>query len=316
MQTVLRTTLRSAARVLFRGAFTVPVPTPLQRAWVQAVSKIGLVSAPGTTSDRASGAPFLAHWVRNSASEANRVLLYVHGGGFAVGSAATHLSITSHLARAARATVLVPAYRLVPEHPYPAALEDVLAAYHWLLERHPPEAIAVGGDSAGGGLAVKLALALRDQGFPLPAGLVLISPWVDMTLTGESHTTMANLDPMLAPTFLSRAVAALCGTIAVDDPRVSPLFADLRGLPPMLIEGASDEILLSDAESLTQRARDAGVTVQYECAQGMWHVYQMHAGVLAESNDSIARIAAFLDQRWASLHQPARQASNSPGRMR
>lgn len=184
-------------------------------------------------------------------------------------------------------------YRLAPEHPYPAAVNDSVAAYWWLLYNgiHPRN-IVVAGDASGGGLAVATLLSLRDAGDPPPAAAICITPWTDLAGTGDSLKTRVKVDPCLTPQSLS------CGHsyAGLHDPclpLISPLYADLRGLPPLLIQAADDHILLSDATRLAQQAKEAGVPVTLEVWQGMWHVFHRHAPHLPEARSAIGAIGAF-----------------------
>ena len=299
MQSVLRAILRGALRAFFRGVIGLPAPEGFQRVWMRIVTGTTL-RARGTRSEPVS-APVPGVWERPATGgAADRVTLYLHGGGYTLGSHATHTAITSSLAKATGASVLVPDYRLAPEHPYPAPLDDALAAYQSLLGRFPAHAIAVAGDSAGGNLALLLVLALRDRGLPLPSSVLLLSPWTDLTLSGESVSRLADADPLLSRAWLERASPAFRGPIAADDPRVSPLFADLRGLPRTLIQVGSDEILLSDSERFAERARAAGVDLHLEIEPGLWHDFQIHAGVLHVADAAVARLAKFLADGWAA----------------
>lgn len=297
MQAFLRGTLRAALRLLFKSVIGRELPERFQRVWMECVTATTL-AARGTQREPGSwGVP--GEWVRQRGKDAPRAVLYLHGGGYTLGSPNTHKSLTTHLAVAAGCQVLVPEYRLAPEHPYPAALDDAMSAYRALLQRYPATQLAIGGDSAGGGLALCTVLALRDAGLPLPAALVLISPWTDMTLSGQTVDTLGRTDPMLSRTWLSRAAAAYRGGLALDDPRLSPLFADLSGLPPTLVQVGSDEILLDDARRYVERARAVGADVTLQVEQGYWHDFQVHAGVLDASDAAIARIGAFLEQYLA-----------------
>jgi acetyl esterase/lipase len=195
----------------------------------------------------------------------------------------------------AELVVHAPDYRLAPEHPYPAALRDTLAAYEWMLDQGvSAKKIAVAGDSAGGGLALAAALAMRDEALPLPAALVLISPWVDLTCDSRSRRANAKIDPMIRTSWSKRCAALYVGDRSLQDPACSPLFADLRGLPPVLIQVGSDEVGLDDATSLDARGKAAGVDVTLEIYEGMWHVFQSSVGVMRESDDAVRRIADFL----------------------
>lgn len=219
-------------------------------------------------------------WVRSSRSDGDRVVLYLHGGAFVLCSPRTHRGITSTISIAARAHVAVPQYRLAPEHAYPAAVEDAQTAYEHLLDSGlAPERIAVAGDSAGGGLTMQLLLKLREEGRPLPACAVLLSPWVDLSGSGQSMTERADLDPWLDGALMHLPAEAYAGDLPTDDPRVSPLFADLQGLPPMLVHVGTDEIIHDDATRLVDRARAAGVDADLGVFHGLWHVFHAFPGI-------------------------------------
>lgn len=297
MQDFLRRLLRGALRVMFKGVIGRPIPERFQRIWMAGVAA-ATRRARDTRIERGTfGVP--GEWVRHRHESDSPVLLYLHGGGYTLGSPKTHRALTSHLAAAARCQVLVPDYRLAPEHPYPAALQDALSAYRFLLERYAPERIAIGGDSAGGNLALCAALAIRDAALPMPRALVLLSPWTDMSLSGETIDALDAIDPLLGRSWLLRARDAYRGELPVTDPRVSPLFASLERLPPMLVQVGSDEILLSDATRLAEKARNSGIDARLEVEAGLWHDYQLHAGVLRAADAAIGRIAHFLRARWA-----------------
>ena len=296
MQEFLRGTLRGALRLLFKGVIGLPIPESIQRIWMEMVTATTL-AARGAQRERGTWG-VTGELVCQRGEDAPRAILYLHGGGYTLGSPNTHKSLSTHLAITARCKVLVPDYRLAPEYPYPAALEDAVSAYRALLELFPAGQLAIGGDSAGGGLALCTTLALREVGLPLPAALLLISPWTDMTLSGETVNTLDKVDPMLGRVWLSRAAEAYRGSVAPADPRLSPLFANLAGLPPMLIQVGGDEILLDDSRRLAERAKAIGVDVTLEVEAGYWHDFQVHAGVLDASDAAIARIAGFLDRSW------------------
>jgi acetyl esterase/lipase len=212
------------------------------------------------------------------------VILYLHGGAYTMGSCATHRSLAARIAAAGRSATLQPEYRLAPEHPSPAALEECTAAYRHLLDGGtPPAQIAVVGDSAGGGLALALAVGLRDAGIPLPAALVYLSPWTDLAMTGESVRTRATVDPVCTVTESALHAAHYAGCAAARAPRVSPVYADLHGLPPLLLHVGDLEILLSDATRVADRARAAGVDVTLQVCPGMWHVWHLLAAWVPEA---------------------------------
>jgi len=236
-----------------------------------------------------------AEWIAAPNASKERVLLYLHGGGYAIGSINTHRDLASRLSRATGVRCLLIGYRLAPEHPHPAAVEDSVAAYRWLLARGTrPEKIVIGGDSAGGGLTVATLVALRDAGEPLPAAAVCLSPWVDLEGTGESMTTKADIDPMVQSEGIQTMAKAYLGDKDPRTPLASPLYADLRGLPPMLIHVGTAEVLLDDSTRLAERARAAGVDVSLEPWEDMIHVWHYFASMLPEGRQAIERIGEFV----------------------
>jgi len=231
----------------------------------------------------------------------SRHLLYIHGGGYVVGSPRSHIALAARLARLADATATVIDYRLAPEHVYPAAIDDCVAAYRALAADVDPSTITIAGDSAGGGATLSTMCALRDAGDPLPGAGYLLSPWTDLTGSGESVSTRAHADPMIDGTLIADAGRIYAGDTPLDDPGVSPLFADLDGLPPMLIQTGIDEVLLSDSTRLAEKARAAGVDVTLDLAEGMWHVYQGFARYVPEATDALVRAAVFIRSRIPAL---------------
>lgn len=226
----------------------------------------------------------------------DRAILYLHGGGYVFGSPRSHRDLGEHLSRAAQAPVFMLDYRLAPEHPFPTAVEDAVAAYRWLLASGwGPQRIAISGDSAGGGLTFATLLSIRDQGLPLPACAVPLSPWADLECTGETFVTRAAVDPMVQRDF-TRQLADLYvpGGRRLRDPLASPLHGDLRGLPPLLIQVGERETLLADSTRMAERARAAGVEVTLDIEPGQIHVYQIFASRLDEGAAAIERMGAFI----------------------
>ncbi len=224
------------------------------------------------------------------------VVLYLHGGAYALGSINTHREFLGRLTAATQRKVLAINYRLAPEHPFPAALEDSTAVYRWLLSQEiDPGKVAITGDSAGGGLALATVLALRDAGEPLPACTVCISPWVDLTLSDSTHRSQSVVDPMLNPDVLDNYANLYAVKHEKDHGLISPLFADLAGLPPILIHVGTDELLLDGAIRFAEKAQLAGVEVQLTAWDGLFHVFQMMP-FLPETKESLAGIAAFLSR--------------------
>jgi acetyl esterase/lipase len=239
-----------------------------------------------------------AEWLRAPGVRADAVVLYLHGGGYVIGSPRSHRHLAAAIGRAAGTPALLLDYRLAPEHPFPAALEDAVAAYEWILARGiAPERIVLAGDSAGGGLTVATLLALRDRGLPTPAGGVCISPWVDLTLSGATYTTRAAADPIITRDGIEGMAQAYVGAGDRKAPLVSPLYADLRDLPPLLIHVGSDEVLLDDARALAERAHAAHVEVTLEEWPEMIHVWHWFLPMLDEAERAVANIGKFVRRR-------------------
>ncbi|HNP35670.1 MAG TPA: alpha/beta hydrolase [Woeseiaceae bacterium] len=234
-------------------------------------------------------------WLHPANARPGKVLLYWHGGAYIMGSCRSHRALVSHIAKAAGMDALLPEYRLAPEHPYPAAVDDALRVYRALLEDgYRPDDIVVAGDSAGGGLATAMLMALRDAGDPLPAAAALLSPWLDLTGQGESMRSRAQQDPWFRPDDLPEVTRFYCAESQFTDPLVSPVFGDPAGLPPMLIQVGDDEILLSDSERIASNIRKSGGEVELDVWPGMWHVWQMFIGLMPESRIAIEQLGQFL----------------------
>jgi monoterpene epsilon-lactone hydrolase len=247
----------------------------------------------------AAGVP--AEWVVPMDCEPGRVLVYFHGGGYATGSVEEFRALSSHVARATRARVLAVDYRLAPEHPFPAALDDAIAAYGSVISSgYAPEHLALVGDSSGGGLALGTLVALRDRGEPLPATTVCLCPWTDLTLSGASVEANADTDPMVQATTLALMADAYLGERDRKTPTASPLFADLAGLPPLLVQVGTGELLADDAKRLAERATAAGVDVTLELWDDVFHVWHAFADLLPEAREAIARIGTHVDQKLSA----------------
>jgi acetyl esterase/lipase len=237
-------------------------------------------------------------------ADADAVILYFHGGVYVIGSAATSVPLVAELARRTGARVITLDYRLAPEHPYPAAVGDARDAYQGLLEQGiDPGQIALAGESSGGGLAVATLLALRDAGTPLPSCAFLMSPYADLTLSGDSIADREAVDRTLTPEGLRLRIPDYVAGADASDPLISPVFADLTGLPPLLIQVGSNEILLSDALRLAQRAAMADVTVTLDVTDGVPHVFQAFAAMLDEADAALVRAAAFLSKNLAATER-------------
>jgi epsilon-lactone hydrolase len=232
------------------------------------------------------------------------VILYFHGGVYVIGSADTSVPLVADLARRTSAKAISVDYRLAPENPYPAAVEDALAAYEGLLSQGvEPSNIAISGESAGGGLTAALLIALRDADLPMPSSAFVMSPWVDLTLSGGTIIGKQEVDPILTEEGLRWRVGDYVAGANASDPRISPVFAGLHGLPPMLIQVGSHEILLSDAVRLAERAANDDVAVTLEVVPGVPHVFQAYAAVLDEGEAALNRAAAFLKSHFAATRR-------------
>jgi monoterpene epsilon-lactone hydrolase len=244
----------------------------------------------------AGGVP--AHWLAAPGADSDRVLLFLHGGGYKLGSLRSDGELAARLGRASGMRVLFPEYRLAPEHPFPAAVDDVLAAWNWLRtdQKLSPNSIAVAGDSAGGGLSVALLVAARDAAEELPAAAVLMSPTVDLTSSGSSMTERADQDPFSTPAMLSQFACDYLAGANPKTPLASPLFASLAGLPPLLVQVGTADVLLSDSERLAAAAAEAGVDVTLKVGEGLPHVYPIMAGT-PEAAKATGQVGAFLRSR-------------------
>ena len=268
-----------------------------RRAQYERAEKV-FPTPPDVKVERVSAPAAPAEWLRPPSAVPGRVVLYLHGGGYVIGSPRSHRHLAAAIAGAAGASALLLDYRLAPEHPFPAAVEDATAAYRWLLDQAiAPERIVIAGDSAGGGLTVATLLALREARVPLPAGGVCISPWVDLTCSGASYATKAAADPIVRRAGVEEMARAYLGATPPRTPLASPLFADLRGLPPLLIHVGSDEVLLDDAVQLAERAKAAGVDATLEIYDRMIHVWHWFLPMLDEAQTAVEAIGRFVRSR-------------------
>jgi acetyl esterase/lipase len=237
----------------------------------------------------------------------DRHILYIHGGAYVVGSPKSHIAMCARLAKRAAATVTVIDYRLAPEHVFPAAIDDCVAAYRAIIADVDPALVTIAGDSAGGGATLATIGALKAAGDPLPGAVYVLSPWTDLTASGESIVTRVDHDPMFDGDGLIEAATTYAGATPLDHPGVSPLFADPTGYPPTLIQTGMDEILLSDSTRLAERYEHAGVDVRLDLRDGLWHVYPILAGYMPEATDALVRAAVFIREKTpAPIPLPAK----------
>lgn len=245
--------------------------------------------------DGGTAPPVAAEWVEPADTGTTRTLVYLHGGGYFFCSPRTHRPITAFLARHVPARVLVPEYRLAPEHPFPAAVEDALASVRWLLANGVrAQDLVLAGDSAGGGLALAVLIALREAGTTLPAAAACLAPWTDLTASGTSISANSESDAwMYGETVKLGAELYLAGEPATN-PLASPLHGDLWGLPPLLLHVSDSEVLLDDSVRLAEKARAAGVSVQLKVWRGLPHIWQGFVPFVPEATQSLREVAAFL----------------------
>jgi acetyl esterase/lipase len=242
-----------------------------------------------------------AEWLRAPGTNAQRAILYLHGGGYVMGSLTTHRSLGGEISRAAQAAVLMLDYRLAPESPFPAAVDDGVAAFQWLVDKgFKPQNLAIAGDSAGGGLAAATLVALRDRTLPLPKAAVCISPWSDMTCTNESYKTRAEADPMVTSDGIGNMAGVYLQGADAKNPLASPNFADWRGMPSLLIHVGRDEVLLDDSIKLHEKAKAAGVDSTLEIWDDMIHVWHAFHPMLPEGKQGIERVGGFLREKWGA----------------
>jgi epsilon-lactone hydrolase len=269
-------------------------PLEQQRAMIDGLGLL-LTPAEGTSTEDIDAGGVPARWVRPAATDRTSLgIMWLHGGGYNIGSPGSHTAAASRLAATLRQPVLVVDYRLAPEHPHPAALDDATTAWRWLTAHHDPARCGVVGDSAGGGLAVAMTLRLRNAGEPMPAALALLCPWLDLTGTHPVPAGRDAQDVVLRRDLLAAWAAAYAGSTALDDPSLSPLFTELKGLPPIAIDAGGRDLLLEDATRFAARAESAGVTVRLHVADEMIHAWHLFSSAFPEADESIDTMARWL----------------------
>ena len=269
-----------------------PVNLEKFRANIEATARDLPVEVNGTMVD-AGGVPAELQVTQDAAKE--NLIIYFHGGGYIGGSIASHRNLTGHLALQSRYSVLSVEYRLAPEHAHPAAVEDAVTSYQWALANgYEPENIVLAGDSAGGGLTAACLIDLRNKQLPLPAAAVLISPWLDMSLAGETMVTNDENDSSISAISMPRTRELFISEDQISDPLASPLEADLGGLPPLLIQVGDEEVLLSDSERFNEKALKAGVDVELRVWPEMFHVWHACVGLFEEASASIDEMTQFI----------------------
>ncbi len=270
----------------------------LRARYERAEAAFGVPDGVSAETVRLPEAP--AEWVRAAGARSDAAVLYLHGGGYVIGSMRSHRHLAGAIAVAAGMPVLMLDYRLAPENPFPAAVDDALAAYRWLLDQdYAPERLVAAGDSAGGGLAVAMMVTAREAGLPLPAAGVCLSPWTNLACDGDTYASKAETDPIINQDGALQWAKAYLGEADPTTPLASPIHADLAGLPPLLIHVGSEEVLLDDAVRLEKRARDAGVETALEVWEDMIHVWHWFAPMLSEGRDAIEKVGEFIKTKTA-----------------
>jgi acetyl esterase/lipase len=286
--------LRWALKRFKRFDRTITLPIPQMRRRLRAIERVVPGPPRGTETAAVDAAGIPALCVTTKQARHDRYVLYFHGGGYVAGTAPLFRDFTWRIGAVAQARVLYFDYRLAPEHPFPAALEDACRVYRWLTQRVAARHIAFLGDSAGGGLLIGALYRLRDTGVDLPCAAVALSPWTDLALTGQSLHTHADSDPILHPQVLSAFARHYLGEADPRHPYASPIYGDAAGLPPILIQAGGDELLRDDAVRMAERLEAAGCTVELEVWPRMPHAWHHYARILPEARRALDRVGAFL----------------------
>ena len=291
--------MRLGVRQLGRRCLDPALPWPVQRTRLDQLTGASLLPRGTTVAEQAiAGVP--AKVVSSRAAGSHPTVIHFHGGGYCVGSARTVRSWAAHLSAQAGCRVVLPEYRLAPENPHPAALEDARAVLKALSGETEPGSVVVSGDSAGGGLALALVLWMREEGLELPAGCILLSPWLDLGLDRRAVPDLVRRDVLLSPDWLDACARAYADPSVWAGHLVSPLRAAHSGLPPLLIQAGTDELLAPDAESLAASASAAGVDVTYTRWPRMWHDFALQPGLLAAADSALTQASWFVSQVTAS----------------
>jgi monoterpene epsilon-lactone hydrolase len=240
-----------------------------------------------------------ANWISTPESNPDKVILYLHGGGYIEGSLISHQDLAMRIGRASKSKVLLLGYRLAPEHPFPAALEDSTMAYKWLITEKnvPPKNIVIAGDSAGGGLTLSTLIKLRDENIPLPAAAVCLSPWTDLAITADSIKKNSKIDPWLKPSEVYFMAELYIGDNDPENPYISPLYGNFNKLPPILIHVGSNEILLDDATRFAAKAKNEGVNITIHVWDELFHVFQAFADWAPEGQEAINKIGQYIQSK-------------------
>jgi epsilon-lactone hydrolase len=272
------------------------IPLRAHRKGMENIGKMAKIPI-GVTFEKTNCDEIPAEWAVPNTLKTRGVILYFHGGAYAMGSIASHRSLSANIALASKTKCLTIDYRLAPEHPFPAAIDDALKAYKWLLKKgYKPESIVLAGDSAGGGLSIATLLRLKQENMPLPCTAVCLSPWLDLEGTGEQSELLSKKDPMIDVAAMRVFAAHYVNAEQLKHPLASPLYADLSGLPPIYIQVSLSEILLDDTLRFEKKARAAGVTVKIDTWAKTVHVWQLFGSMLPEAMSAIKKIGAYIEE--------------------
>ena len=274
------------------------LPLPESRDMQEKAAPTMFKMPSGVSTERVEIRGLQGLWLRPDAQRSKGLIMYLHGGAYVQGSINTSRALAARLSLASQTSTLSLDYRLAPEHPYPAAVDDAFDVYCELVKNHPGRPIAIMGDSAGGGLSVAVTLRIRDAGQVPPVALALLSPWTDLTLSNATHNTLAKVDPFFSNTEpLSKAALAYAQGQDLKTPSISPQFACFENFPPTLIHVGELEALLDDSRVLAQKMTADGVTVDLKIYPGMWHVWQVFGGLFREADHSIGALGSFINIR-------------------
>jgi acetyl esterase/lipase len=284
--------LRPGLRQLRRHVLNPDVPWTVQRRRLDGLMRTSLLPR-GTVIDDRDLNGVRCEAVAAAGAHPDPTVVHFHGGGYCIGSPLMARAWAAQLSGQAACRIVLPDYRLAPEHPHPAALDDAREVMKAVVAESAPGSVVVSGDSAGGGLALALLLALRNAGEEMPAGCMLLSPWLDLSADRRARPDLVRRDVLLSPGWLAACAAGYAGPAGRADPAISPLHAALAGLPPLLIQAGTDELLAPDAEQLASRAAAAGVDVTYTRWPRMWHDFVLQAGLVAAADSAVAQAAWF-----------------------
>ncbi|MEJ2194010.1 MAG: alpha/beta hydrolase [Ignavibacteriaceae bacterium] len=304
MRTLRSRIFRLVVKYWMSPRFNIASTIRNQRKALEGFSKLSILPRK-TKIEKLQIGKVRAEWISVGTTLENCVILYLHGGAYCIGSLNTHRELAARISKASKIRTLLIDYRLAPEHPFPAAIEDVVFTYDWLLKNgFLSNNVIIIGDSAGGGLAISTLVKLRDLGAPIPAAAVCISPWTDLELTGNSIQTHTSKDPFLTPQWLQLMAKYYAANNDFQTPLISPNYADLSMLPPLLIQAGSDDILLSDSIRLAEHACESGVDSTLDIWENMWHVWHFFAGKMPEANRAINQISNFIYEHILKNRNP------------